>query len=263
MNERIVAGVPLAGMKLSPATNKKVKAYEDAMARWRKYISDNRDCAKPTPFDAHRGPQNLKPPALVKAEKELKELDAKALAKGEPLTDKDEFLAPVLKRIEEFKRTEPLLKKAMEEAEEAAIEAIRAELPSLARQAMDAATEAKKEYEKALEAAQVAQAALRGQIKRFMQYVTGGAVRDARFRGVIGESDKYLAAWDITEDGRLSYAGAFSLGLVGPGAFNVDTIDLTDFIEPEEEEMTPWEHGHRSLDPNAEKHVVWRPGSYN
>ncbi|GAA1434850.1 hypothetical protein GCM10009601_60020 [Streptomyces thermospinosisporus] len=260
---RNISGVPLDGVKLSAKANKKVKAYEDAMARYNKHVAENREFAPPKPYSTVRGPQNLKPPALVKAEKELKELDAKALAEGKPLADRDEFLAPVLKRIEEYKRTEPLLKKAMETAEAEAEAAVAEELPALARQAMDDATKAKQEYEKALEAAQMAQAALSGHIRRFMQYVTGGAVSDARFRGLVGQDDKYLYAWDIEGNGKLSYEGAFSLGLVGAGAFNVEMIDLEEFVNPHNEEKTPWEHGHRSLDPRAESTTVWRPGKYN
>ncbi|GAA3500297.1 hypothetical protein GCM10019016_074030 [Streptomyces prasinosporus] len=264
MTERIVAGVPLTGAKLSAATNKRVKAYEDARAAYVKYTSANRDCATPKAYSPFRGDQSPKPAALVNAEKELEKMDAEALAKGQSLTDKDEFLASVHARIDEYKRAEPLLRRAMETAEEAAIEAVRGELSSLSRQAMDAATEAKKAYEEALEKVQDAEAVFRGHMKRFIQYVTGGQVQDARFRGLyVNEAEKYLSAWDV-ENGRLSWDGAFNLGLVGPGAFAVETVDLTDFINPREEEMTPWVTKRENSELNGNRtQVVWNPANYS
>ncbi|MGW0081507.1 hypothetical protein [Streptomyces sp. NPDC003393] len=266
MSDRIVAGVPLSGVKLSSSLSKKVKAYEEAHKKYVTYTNANRDCATPKAYSPFRGDQAPKPAALVKAEAELRKLDEEALAKGESLTDRDSFLAPVLARIDEYRRTEPLLKKAMEEADNAARAALEAELPSLARQAMDRATEAKKAYEEALEKVQDAEAQFLGQMNRFIQYATGGQVQRGRYRGLyVNEADKYLNAWDVSENGRLSYEGAWSLGLVGAGAFNVDTVDLTDFVNPKDEsEKTPWvtKHENSTLNGNSTS-VVWNPANYN
>jgi hypothetical protein len=263
MSDRVIGGVPLSGVKLSAAVTKKVKAYEEAKAKYVKYTSANRDCAVPKPY-APWSEQNNKPPALVKAEAELRKLDEKAAAEGKPLVDQEEYLKPVLARIEEYRRTEPALKKAMEAADAAARAAVGDELPALARQVFDRATEAKKAYEDALEKLQDAEAQFIGQMNRFIQYVTGGVVQRGRYHGLVqNEAEKYLSAWDLSENGRLSWEGAWSLGLVGAGAYNVDMIDLTDFVEPKEEVRTPWNHGHRSLDPDAERTTVWRAGQFH
>lgn len=236
MNERIVAGIPLAGMKLSPATNKKVKAYEEARARYVKYTSANRDCVTPKSYSPWHGHQEHKPAALVKAEAELRKLDEEALAKGETLPNRDEYLSPVLARIDEYKRTEPLLRKAMETAEAAAIDAVRDELPALARQIMERATEAREAYAEALAKVEEAEIRFKASIDRFVGYVTGGVVQSARYRGIHSNAvDKWLNAWEVSDNGRLSWFSAWSLGLVGPGKLNVDTIDLEPFVEPEPE----------------------------
>ncbi|MFB7328926.1 hypothetical protein [Streptomyces sp. NPDC056190] len=229
MSTRIIAGIPLAGMKLSAATNKKVKAWEEAEKRYSTFVRENADCAAPgardTRITEHR------PAALIKAERELTKLDEKALADGKPLTNRDEFLKPVYERIDGYKRTEPLLRKAKESAEAAAVEAVSEELPSLARQALEQCTEEQKAYVEAKQKAEEAEARFTGSLSRFTQFVTGGVVQNPRYRGLNTRDDKHLQAWDVSENGRLTWMCAWSLGLVGPGKTNVETIDLDPFVE--------------------------------
>ncbi|MFF0789081.1 hypothetical protein [Streptomyces spiralis] len=234
MSERIIASIPLAGVKLSTATAKKVKAYEEAQSRYAKFSRENADCATHKSYTPWHGHQENKPAALAKAEAELAKMDAEALDNGAPLTDRESFLAPVLTRIEEYRRTLPLLRKAMESAEAAAIAAVMEELPALARQVMERATEEREAYAEALAKAEEAEIRFKASVKRFVQYVTGGIIQDARYRGMhTNETDKYLKAWEVSDNGRLTYMCAWSLGLVGPGSFNADTIDLEPLIEPE------------------------------
>lgn len=241
MSNRVIGGVSLSGYKLSKKTADLVRKMEEAEARALAYRRENAEYAKRSHMQPTRGSAErvfTKPVALAKAERELAQLDREAVEKGEPLPDRDAFLAPVHAKIQEYARMEPALTKAAEDARLAAEAAVMAELPALASQALEKSRKARADYEAAYEAMEAAKAALKGSVDSFTNIVTRGQVSTAWIRGLNRNGDTYADCLEFTEDGKLTFAAAWNLHLIGPHRMNVEVIDLESFTELEGER--PW-----------------------
>ncbi|MBC2867471.1 hypothetical protein [Streptomyces mexicanus] len=231
MSDRIVGGINLTGYKLSRKAQQVIDAWREAEQRAIAYRRENAEYIPQ--YSRSWGGKRVggDTPALVRAERELKQLDALAVAEGKPLTDRDAYLAPVLAKAEEVARTLPLLDKAAEDRRQEAESAVFNELPALATQALENARKAKANHDKAYEAFLSAQAALKASVDRITNVITMGQVDSAWIRGLNRNGDEYAGVLEFTEDGKLTYKSAWNLHFVGGVAMNVDMVDLGGLVD--------------------------------
>lgn len=212
--------VDLAYFELSDTLVELFRKRNEARERFRKYGAENADCRRrdtKSPHDHHAPPQWVVP-ALAAADRELRELEAKALAEGKPLPDRDGFMAPVRARVAEYERMVPALRKLWDQAEDALAAAVEEELPALAAQAVEGCNKAQKEYRAALGKAEAARARMRASTERFTWAVTAGSRHVPDGRGTISALGDDLDRWEATEDGRITERSAKALGLITPYA---------------------------------------------
>ncbi|GAA2238011.1 hypothetical protein GCM10010430_18790 [Kitasatospora cystarginea] len=205
-------GFDLSGFTLSKETLELIAKHDELYDRLLKYRAENADCHRVYPD--LRNPHHSYVPALNRADEELRELEAKALAEGKTLPDRDKFMAKVRKRVAEYERMEPAMVRAVDHAEDLVSAAVVQELPELARQGFEQSQKAKKEYQEAVAKAETARASMRETVSRFLWAVTAGEMNRPKWSGWASLGEE-VDTWRTTADGQLlTYDSARDLGLV-------------------------------------------------
>ncbi|MFJ1976192.1 hypothetical protein [Streptomyces albogriseolus] len=224
-----------AGYSFSAATKKAIAARDKALKSLQDYQLDNSDYA------TIATPQGPRVPAMVKAEAELRKMDKESVRNGKPLTPRDDYLAPHVAKVEEYKRTVAALRAAYAEAFKAAEDSIIEEMPTLARKALEECSKVHKEYLAAIEAAEDAKVRMSAATSRLVWAVSDGQMNRSAGTGWADFSD--VDVFEVTEDGRLSRRSAQSLGL--ESYENGSAIAYADIVD--------WDSGAAPLHPRSEE----------
>lgn len=227
------------GFKYSPETVKALKKRDEVHKRLRDYTSKNADC-RPHKRDVynHTNPTYFVP-ALIAAERQLRELEIKAAEAGKPMPDREAYMAPVKARVAEYKQTAPALKGAAEKATEAAEKAIHKDMNQLAGQALKECDDAQAEYRDALDEAEAARLRMSASVGRFLWAVSGSTISQPSGVGWVTNLGADVDLWESTDNGTITHECAKSIGLIAPNG--TDLIELSEFVAEDEtqEVMTP------------------------
>ncbi|MFE9972636.1 hypothetical protein ACFYRD_18285 [Streptomyces hirsutus] len=234
-----------AGFQFSAETKKLIKKRDELTKTLAEYRSKNADCQRVnrTPYQPHNPTYVV--PAIVAAERQLKDLEIQAIDAGKPLPDKDEFLAPVKARVAEYQRMVPALTGAVQAATEAVDNSIQKDMPSLAKQSLNEANKAQVEYRDALEKTEAARAKMSGSVDRFLWSVSEGVLNAPMGRGWDGNMEDDVNAWETDGNGRITAECARTLGLVT--TYSGDLVALPEFVADDDndsaESTTPFHSG--------------------
>ncbi|MFF3928526.1 hypothetical protein [Streptomyces hirsutus] len=238
-----------SGFQFSTETKKLIKKRDELTKALAEYRSKNADCqsVNRTPYE-HKNPTYVVP-AIVTAERQLKDLEIQAIDAGKPLPDKEAHMAPVMARVAEYRRMVPALTGAAQAATEAVDNAIQKEMPSLAKQSMNEANKAQAEYRAALEKAEAARAKMSGSVDRFLWAVSEGVLNAPMGRGWDGSMEDDINAWETDGNDRITADCARTLGLVT--TYSGDLVALPEFVADEDNDSagqtTPFHSDHVSL----------------
>ncbi|MCW2873521.1 hypothetical protein [Actinacidiphila oryziradicis] len=228
-------GFDLSGFELSKETLELIRKQQELHDRHRSYRAENADCARQYVTDSRGGRTGAYyVPALRRADEELRELEAQAIAESKPLPDREEFMVQARARVAEYERLEPALAHAVKQAEDRVTEAIKHELPALASQGFAQSEKAKKEYIAAVAKAETARAKMQDSVSRFLWAVSGGELTRPKWRGFSGQLGDEINAWQTTPDGKLTYQSAWDLGLVDQ--YQGNRAECDGFIAPPDED---------------------------
>ncbi|MGW2371370.1 hypothetical protein [Kitasatospora sp. NPDC001683] len=226
-------GFDLSSFTLSKETLELISNHDELYDRLLKYRAENADCARVYSHDTMGRQLGSYVPALDRADEELRELEAKALAEGKALPDRDKFMAKVRKRVAEYERMEPAMVRAVDHAENLVSAAILRELPELARQGFEQSQRAKKDYQEAVAEAEAARARMRESVGRFLWAVTTGEMNRPKWSGWASLGEE-VDTWRTTPDGQLlTYESAWDLGLVDQ--YRGLRAELDGFVAPPDE----------------------------
>ncbi|WP_405696056.1 hypothetical protein OHA99_14330 [Streptomyces coelicoflavus] len=222
---------PPADLPLSPKVKNLRKAYQDADKANTSYAQEN----------ARYRTQNvalvgeIKPRysslALEEAKRELKETEIAAVEAGKPLPDKDEFLAPVKAKMDEYRRTVEALKVLAAKAKQEYSNALFGELKTMGLKEAEKAYTARQDWEKAWKAMVAAQATLEMHASLFSWCVTAGGYDVYPSKG--DSQGERLEYWEITDDGRLKFESAKALD------FYDNMVKVDGLIEPDPNPPAP------------------------
>jgi hypothetical protein len=238
-----------AGFKFSAETTKLIKKRDELTKALAEYRSKNADCRRVnrTPYQPHNPTYVV--PAIVAAERQLKDLEIQAIDAGKPMPDKEAHMAPVMARVAEYRRMVPALTGAVQAANEAVDKAIQRDMPDLATQAFKEADKAQAEYRTALEKAEAARAKMSGSVDRFLWAVSEGVLNAPMGLGWDGQLEVDVNAWETDGNGRITADCARTLGLVT--TYSGDLVALPEFVadcdEDSQEAATPFHSRHVSL----------------
>ncbi|WP_445279500.1 hypothetical protein [Streptomyces sp. DSM 118148] len=188
------------------------KAYQTAVDNLNKYRQENAPYAE---RNIAQFGTKVGVPALVEAERELREQEIAAIAAGKPLPDKDAFLGPVKSKAEEYKRMVPTLEALARKAQQEYSEALREDLVPMGLKEAQKAAQARDAYEKAYRAMLTARETLERHAVRFTWCATAGQVDTLPLEG--SSAGNNAEAWQIADDGRLTTQAAIELGFEGIG----------------------------------------------
>lgn len=220
---------PPADLPLSPKVKSLRKAYQDAQEAHEKYVQENsRYCTRDVTLIWEATPR-YSCTALEEAKRGLKDAEIAAVEAGKPLPDKDEFLAPVKAKMDEYDRTVSALKVLTAKAKDAYSAALFDELKSMGLKEAEKAAKARDEWEKAWKAAMDARATLERHATLFTWCVSAGGMDE---HPMTGRADN-LAYWELTEDGRLKYESAVALD------FYDSFVKVEGLIEPDPNPPAP------------------------
>ncbi|MFE4721378.1 hypothetical protein ACFRLW_34185 [Streptomyces sp. NPDC056728] len=203
---------PPSDLPLSPKVKSLRKAYQDAQANHEKYVQENsryrtRDVSE---FWEHA---RYSCAALEEAKRELREAEIACVEAGKPLPDKEEFLAPVTAKVDEYDRTVPALKVLTQKAKEDYSKALFGELQTMGLKEAEKAAKARDEWERAYKVMAAARATLELHAGLFTWCVSAGGMDVHPRKGHSqGENLEY---WELAEDGRLKFEAAQALEYFG------------------------------------------------
>ncbi|MGW7282245.1 hypothetical protein ACWGIV_28945 [Streptomyces sp. NPDC054844] len=222
---------PPSDLPLSPKVKSLRKAYQGAQDAITKYVSEN---ARYRPMDVRRlgeSKPRYSAVALEEKKKELREAEIAAVEAGKLLPDKDEFLAPVKAKMDEYKRTVEALKVLAAKAKQEYSNALFGELKTMGLKEAEKAYTARQDWEKAWKAMVAARATLERHASLFSWCVTAGGYEDYPSKG--DSQGERLEYWEITEDGRLKFESAKALD------FYDNMVKVDGLIEPDPNPPAP------------------------
>jgi hypothetical protein len=226
-------GFDLSAFALNSATLELIQKRDALEARLRRYRAENAEFARVYFHDGLGQRVSHFVPALRRADADLLELEAQAIASGDTLPDREEFLSKTRARVAEYERLEPALSRALDQAESAVTAAITEELPELARQGFEQSNKARKDYAAAVAKAEAARERMRGSVGRFLWAVTAGEMHRPKWSGWGNLGDE-VDTWRLTTDGQaLTYESARDLGLVDQ--WRGLRAELDGFVAPPDE----------------------------
>ncbi|MGW2900480.1 hypothetical protein ACWDAO_39360 [Streptomyces sp. NPDC001212] len=244
---------PPADLPLSPKVKSLRKVYQDAEAAHEKYIQENsryRTINVAPVWSSTRQDGSL---ALEDAKRELREAEIAAVGAKKPLPDKDEFLAPVKNKMDEYDRTVSALKVLAQKAKQEYSHALHGELKAMGLRQAEKAAKARDEWEQAYRAMVAARETMLRHVGLFTFCVSAG---DADFHPRHGHSQgERLEVWQLTKDGMLTFEASQELeypgylikveGLIEPNPNPPEPVKEVEF------KMPPQHHSKPAWDENV------------
>ncbi|MFJ2417788.1 hypothetical protein [Streptomyces brevispora] len=212
MANYIADNIP-ADLPLSPKVKALRKASEDAADKLSTYKAENAEYRTRDVSQVGELKARYSTPALVSAEKELKEQEIQAVAAGKPLPDRDKVLGPVRVKMGECDRTVSALESLVRQAHKAFSEAVNEDLVPMGLKAAKAAQKCLDAWKVAESAAIAARADLERNGALFTWCATSGQVDTLPLDGA--SADNRAEYWNLAEDGRLTTESAIELGFQG------------------------------------------------
>ncbi|MET7296333.1 hypothetical protein ABZS79_30210 [Streptomyces griseoloalbus] len=209
---------PPADLPLSSKVKALRKAWQDAESKLSEYKSENaryrtRDVSQVGEIKAR-----YSTPALVAAEKELKEQEIAAVAAGKALPDREAILGPIRVKIADYERTVSALSALVSKAHSEFVEGVKAELVVMGLKEATKAAKARDDWEKAHNAAIAARETLEKHAGLFAWCATSGDTDSLPLTGAsAGNNAEY---WELSADGRLTTEAAIALGFEGVGVID-------------------------------------------
>ncbi|MEV5700632.1 hypothetical protein AB0L55_24470 [Streptomyces anthocyanicus] len=222
---------PPADLPLSPKVKSSRKAYQDAKAAYEKYVQENARFQTRDVRDIWESKPRYSTLALEEKKKELREAEIAAVEDDKPLPDKDEFLAPVKAKMDEYERTVEALKVLAAKAKQEYSNALFGELKTMGLKEAEKAYTARQDWEKAWKAMVAARATLEMHASLFSWCVTAGGYDVYPSKG--GSQGERLEYWEITDDGRLKFESAKALD------FYDHMVKVDGLIEPDPNPPAP------------------------
>ncbi|MFB9346153.1 hypothetical protein ACFFUA_01535 [Streptomyces heliomycini] len=224
---------PPVDLPLSPKVKNLRKAYQDAEEAREKYVQENSRYRTRDVREIWETKPRYSALALEEAKKELREAEIAAVGAGKPLPDKDEFLAPVRAKMDDYDRTVPALKALAQKAKQEYSNALLGELKAMGLKEAEKAAKARDEWEKAYKVAMEARTTLELHAGLFSWCLSAGDLDSAPRTGHSqGENLEY---WELTEDGRLKFEAARTL------EYHDYMVKVEGLIEPDPNPPAPVE----------------------
>ncbi|MFF0789082.1 hypothetical protein [Streptomyces spiralis] len=200
---------PPVDLPLSTKVKALRKAYQDAEEAYTKYRQENAAYAARNVTREYDSKSRYEIPALIAAERELRELEIAAVAAGKPLPDKDRILGPVKAKADEYARTVPALRTLADKAKREYFDALKDELVTMGLKEAQKAAKARQEWESAYNAAMEAKASLERHSGLFTWCVSQGDMETAPRTGH-SQGDN-LERWELNSDGMLTWEASQAL----------------------------------------------------
>ncbi|MFG3212477.1 hypothetical protein [Streptomyces tendae] len=216
---------PPVDLPLSPKVKSSRKAHQDAEKAITSYSQENARYRTQNVALVGEIEPRYSSLALEEAKRELKAAEIAAVEAGKPLPGKDEFLAPVKAKMDEYKRTVEALKVLAAKAKQEYSNALFGELKVMGLKEAEKAYTARLEWEKAWKAVVAARATLEMHASLFSWRVTAGGYDTYPSNG--DSQGERLEYWEITEDGRLKFESAKALD------FHDNMVKVDGLIEPD------------------------------
>ncbi|WP_157977547.1 hypothetical protein [Streptomyces triticisoli] len=200
---------PPKDLPLSPKVKSLRKTYQDAKKAIDSYAQENARYRMRDVSEIWESKPRYSSVALEEAKRGLKDAEIAAVEAGKPLPDKDEFLAPVKAKMDEYTRTVSALKTVAQRAKQAYSDAVFSELKDMGLKEAQKTAKAREEWEQAYRAMVAAKATLDLHASLFSWCLSAGGMD---FYPTQGHSQgENLEVWELTEDGRLTFEAAKAL----------------------------------------------------
>ncbi|MEW2497147.1 hypothetical protein AB0942_26985 [Streptomyces nodosus] len=230
---------PPHDLPLSPKVKSLRKAWQDAEEKLTKYRQENSRYITIDVSEIWESKARHSYRALEDAKRELRQLEIAAVAEGKALPNKEVYLGTVKAKKDEVDRTVPALKTLALRSKEEYAQAVYEDLHKMGRVEAKKAYEARLAWEKAYNAMLAAKATLNRHATLFTWCVSAGGWNEFPTHG--NSQGENLEAWELTDDGRLTYEASLALDYVDSSAFSHSLIKVEGLVEPDPNPPAPVE----------------------